>query len=518
MLSIVKSIVLVGLQGQIIQVEVDVSNGLPAFDIVGLPDSAVKEARDRVRTALKNAGFAFPPRRVTVNLAPADIRKEGPVYDLAIAAGLLVATEQAPGDRVANLVFLGELSLDGSVKPVKGVLPAVLGAVRHDLTDVMVPSANAPEASLVERATVYPIAHLSQMARYLRSELDIPPHRIDLSAFINNSINGFADMSEVLGQASAKRALEVAAAGGHNILMTGSPGSGKTMLAQRLPGILPDLTLSEALEVTQIHSLAGLLPHQKPLVTKRPFRATHHTVSTVGLIGGGRYPRPGEISLAHHGVLFLDEMPEFPRAALEALRQPLEDGLISISRVNATATYPARIMLVGSMNPCPCGFWGDASNNCNCTPPQIKRYLSRISGPLMDRLDIHIEVPRVPFEQLQCSGQEEPSADIKARVELARNVQRDRLAGDQEHWPQARVYCNAYLASKQIKKYCLLTPRANSLLKSAYNRLNLTARGHNRILKVARTIADLAQSELIRTHHLAEAIQYRNRVIDRQFL
>ena len=511
MLSIVKSIVLMGLQGQIIQVEVDVANGLPAFDLVGLPDSAVKEARDRVRTAIKNAGFEFPPRRITVNMAPADIRKEGPVYDLAIAAGLLVATEQVPGDRCAGLIFMGELSLDGSVRPVKGVLPAVLGAVKHGLPEVVVPADNATEASLVEQAQVYPVAHLSQLAQFLRGELEITPFKVDLAAIINTSHNGTADMSEVLGQASAKRALEVAAAGGHNILMTGSPGSGKTMLAQRLPGILPDLTLTEALEVTQIHSLAGLLPHHNPLVTRRPFRSTHHTVSAVGLIGGGRYPRPGEISLAHQGVLFLDEMPEFPRAALEALRQPLEDGMISIARVNATATYPARIMLVGSMNPCPCGFWGDSSSICNCTPPQINRYVSRISGPLMDRLDIHVEVPRVAFEQLQCTGQEESSADIKARVELARGAQRERLAGDTDPRSQALVYCNADLTSRQIKKYCLMTPGASDLLKSAYNRLNLTARGHNRILKVSRTIADLDQSELIRTHNLAEAVQYRNR-------
>lgn len=500
MLTIVKSLALNGLDGYIVQVEVDASSGLPGFDIVGLPDAAVREAKDRVRAAVKNAGYKFPPRRVTVNLAPADLKKEGPVYDLAIALGILASTEQIDPVLLQGYFFLGELSLDGSIRGVNGVLPRVaMLAESQDIYRVVVPAANANEAAMVEKVQVYPALRLEQLVQHLSGQEQIPPHTVDAAALWGDAETG-PDMSEVRGQLAAKRGLEVAAAGGHHALMLGSPGSGKTMLARRLPGILPRLTRDEALEVTKLYSLAGLLPIDRPLVTTRPYRSPHHNVSTSALVGGGRFPRPGEISLAHRGVLFMDEIAEFKRDALEALRQPLEDRNITISRVHASVTFPASIMLIGSMNPCPCGYLGDRERECTCSPTQVQRYLNRLSGPLLDRFDLQIDVPRLTFQELEQSTPGETSASIRQRVQKARNIQETRFG---------QSMCNAEMTPAQIKKHCSLTREARLLLQTAFDQFNLSARAHSKIKKVARTLADLAESEQIEAHHIAEAIQYR---------
>ncbi|AEF93998.1 Mg chelatase, subunit ChlI [Desulfotomaculum nigrificans CO-1-SRB] len=507
MLAIIDSVALQGLDGQRVRVEVDVSHGLPCLDLVGLPDAAVREAKDRVRTAIKNSGLEFPIQRITVNLAPADLRKEGPVFDLPIAIGILAATQQINYEYCQDILFIGELSLDGSIRGVHGVLPLVLAARDMGLKRVVVPLENAAEAALALDMEVYGVANLAELAAALRGEVELQIYQLEAGEAPAPQ-ESEVDFADVRGQLAAKRALEVAAAGGHNVLMLGSPGCGKTMLARRLPTILPDLTFEESIEVTKIHSLAGQLVHNDPLVKKRPFRTPHHTSSAASLVGGGRVPKPGEISLAHHGVLFMDELPEFHKDALEALRQPLEDGCISVSRVAASFTFPAKIMLIGAANPCPCGYQLDKDRECSCTPFQVQRYLHRISGPLLDRIDIHLEVPKISYAELTDAPPGEPSAQIKARVEQARSIQRERFKG-------LAITCNAAMGAREVRRFCKPDPAGAKLLQEAFKRMSLSARSHDRILKVARTIADLDDSEIISVNHLAEAIQYRG--LDRLF-
>lgn len=503
MLAIINSVALQGLEGIIVKVEVDVSSGLPGVDLVGLPDSAVRESRERVRAAIKNSGFDFPIKRITINLAPADIRKEGPLYDLPIALGILAASQQIDLNQLQQYIFVGELSLDGAIRPINGALPCALAVKQHGYDRLMLPASNASEAALVKDIEVYPVSSLMTLVSALRGEREIHPHRMDINSITNVPAGEQLDFADVKGQQMAKRALEVAAAGGHNFLAVGTPGSGKTMLARRLPSILPDLTFDEAVEVTKIHSLAGQLQEHQPLITKRPFRAPHHTASPASIVGGGRIPRPGEISLAHHGVLFLDEVLEFRKDVLESLRQPLEDGVITVSRVQSSFTYPARIMLVCSANPCPCGYHGDSQQECNCTPLQIQRYMKKLSGPLLDRIDMQIEISRVKFSELETADAGEPSAKIKERVEQARAIQRERFTG-------GKTSCNAQMSPAMVRKYCKTTPEARLLLREAFKKLNLSARSHDKILKVARTIADLAGANIIEVEHMAEALQYRS--------
>jgi len=511
MIAIVKSTVLQGLDGQIVEVEVDVSGGLPSFDIVGLPDASVREAKDRVRAAIKNAGFEFPVKRITVNLAPADLKKEGPLYDLPIAAGILAATEQINGGRSREFVMMGELSLNGVLKGVAGVLPNTLVALNADCGKVIVPLENAPEAALAEGVQVYPFRDLVELAGFLNGETDKDPYTVNVSAMMRCGDGEYPDFADVRGQHAARRALEIAASGGHNVIMIGSPGSGKTMLARRLPGIMPDLAFQEAIDVSKIYSLAGLLPPGQPLLTRRPFRSPHHTASAASIIGGGRVPRPGEVSLAHHGILFLDEITEFHKDALEALRQPLEDGVVTVSRVHASYTYPAGLTLVAACNPCPCGFHGDPSHGCSCTPHQVQRYISRLSGPLLDRIDIQIEVPRLPFEEISSTGQAESSRSIKDRVDSARELQRARMNSQNDSLQhRALPACNARMGPQEVRRYCKLSASARTLLREAFKRLSMSARAYDRILKVAMTIADLDCAGIIQDIHVAEAIQYRS--------